>query len=223
MSTTIIIGDLHFPYHNKKAVEGVLKAIQKEKPNYVVQIGDLYDQYSFSRFTRKNITLPGAELHEARALAESLWYQVRKTGARCYQILGNHDLRLIKRAEERLPEAQELVKKTVLELYRFKGVKTIEDDRTVLKIGNVAFHHGYLGKLGDHCKYLQSNVVVGHSHRGGTFFEQRDGEIIWELNAGYLADETAEPLRYRPTTTSRWTLGYGKITDGNPQFIPLEV
>jgi predicted phosphodiesterase len=224
MSKVIILGDLHFPFHNKKALAKVMKAIRDEKPDTVVQIGDLYDQYSFSRFTKKNIVLPEEELDLARSYAELMWYMIRRSGVKkCIQILGNHDMRLVKRAEERLPEAQELVKKTVLELYRFKGVKTIEDDRTVSKIHGVAYHHGYLSKLGDHKRNFGMSTVVGHSHTGGVVFEQRNGKIIWELNAGYLADETAEPLRYRPTTTSKWTLGYGKIEDGKPQFIPINL
>ncbi len=218
----LILGDIHFPYHNKKALKEVQYAIKQEKPDCVVQIGDLYDQYGFSRFTRKNLELPEQELEQARNYAKDLWATVRSTTKKCYQLLGNHDVRLIKRAQERLPEAQELVKKSILELYKFKGVTTIEDDRSVTKIGNVAFHHGYLSKLGDHMRYLGQNTVVGHSHVGGTVFEQRAGEIIWELNAGYLADETSEPLRYRPTKTSKWTLGFGLITNGKPQFIPLE-
>lgn len=219
----IIIGDLHFPYHNKHALAEVITAIKAEKPTHIVQIGDLYDQYSFSRFTRKNITLPEAELEAAREESTRMWRNCLSNNSvrMGYQILGNHDLRLIKRAEERLPEAQTLIRHSLLELYKFKGVKTIEDDREVLYIGNVAFHHGYLSKLGDHMRRFSSRTVVGHSHIGGVVYEQRHKEILWELNAGYLADEKAEPLRYNPTLVSKWTLGFGLIDKKGPRFIPL--
>ncbi len=223
----LILGDIHFPYHNAKALKEAVYAVKQEKPTHVVQIGDLYDQYSFSRFTRKNLTLPEQELSLARRQAVDMWAQVRENskGVKAYQVLGNHDLRLIKRTEERMPEAQSLIKKAVLELYDFKGVKTIEDDRDILKIGDISFHHGYLSKLGDHMRYLRKSAVVGHSHTGGVVFEQRDGETLFELNAGYLADETAEPLMYRPTKSSKWTLGFGLITfrgkTACPRFISL--
>lgn len=221
----LILGDIHFPFHNKKAVKEALYAVKQEKPTHVVQIGDLYDQYSFSRFTRKNLETPDEELRRGHESAIDLWNSISRSSpnSKRYQILGNHDVRLIKRVQDRLPEAQEIIKRSVMELYQFKGVTTIEDDRSVLKIGNIAFHHGYLSRLGDHMRYLGQRTVVGHSHTGGVVFEQRAGEIIWELNAGYLADETSEPLRYRPTKTSKWTLGFGLITNGKPQFIPLEV
>ncbi len=223
----VVLGDLHFPFHSSKALKETLYAIKHEKPKYIVQIGDLYDQYSFSRFTRKNLLLPERELSLARRDALGMWKQIKESvpEAKRIQILGNHDLRLIKRAQERLPEAQELVTESMMELYRFKGVQTIEDDRDVYKIGNIAFHHGYLSKLGDHMRYQGRSIVVGHSHTGGVVFEQRNGETLFELNAGYLADETAEPLRYRPTKTSKWTLGFGLITfrgkTACPAFIPI--
>lgn len=219
----LVLGDLHMPFHNKKALKEAQYAIKHEKPTHVVQIGDLYDQYSFSRFTRKNVTSPEEEVRKGREEAIDLWSSISRStpNAKKYQILGNHDMRLIKRVQERLPEAQELIKSSVMELYRFKGVITIEDDRAVLKIGNVAFHHGYLSKLGDHMRYLGQRAVVGHSHVGGVVFEQRAGDTIWELNAGYLADETSEPLRYRPTKVSKWTLGFGLVDSQGPRFIPL--
>lgn len=227
MKKIIVLGDIHFPYHNAKALKEVLYAIKTEKPTHVVQIGDLYDQYSFSRFTRKNIDLPQQELSKGRKYALDLWQRIKdlSPSSKKFQILGNHDLRLIKRAQEKLPEAQELVTSSILELYKFPGVKTIEDDRSILQIEDVSFHHGYLSKLGDHMRYQNRNMVVGHSHVGGVVFEQRNNKILFELNAGYLADETSEPLRYRPTNTSRWTLGFGLITHHNkklrPSFVPL--
>lgn len=219
----VILGDLHFPYHNEKALTEVLYQVKHIKPTHVVQIGDLYDQYCFSRFTRKNLDLPEQELTEARDQGRALWRRLVQPGRKCVQLLGNHDIRLIKRVAEKLPEAQEIIKRSVMELYQFKGVKTIEDDRTISQIGNVAFHHGYLSRLGDHMRYLGKSVVVGHSHVGGVVFEQRDGRTLWELNAGYLADETAEPLRYRPTTTSKWTVGYGFIEYRGRQLSPIFV
>lgn len=225
MNKILILGDIHFPFHHKKALKEALYAVKHEKPTHVVQIGDLYDQYSFSRFTRKNLTLPDEELKEARLLAIDMWSSCSHVKKR-YQLLGNHDIRLIKRAQERLPEAQELVKNSVMELYRFKGVQTIEDDRDLLKIGDVAFHHGFLSTIGHHTRYFGRNIVVGHSHVGGTVFEQRDGRIIWELNSGFLADQDSEPLRYSPTKIKKWTLGFGLVTERGsvscPQFIPLE-
>ncbi len=72
-------------------------------------------------------------------------------------------------------------------------------------------------------QYNTRSTIVGHSHVGGVVFRQSSKGTIFELNAGYLADETAEPLRYRPQTISKWTLGYGLIDEKGPRFCPIEV
>ncbi|GAC1499966.1 MAG: hypothetical protein NVS1B10_03210 [Candidatus Saccharimonadales bacterium] len=219
----IVLGDIHFPFHSKEALQKVLDVIKKERPSHVVQLGDLYDQYSFSTFSKRVYLNPQKELADGRALAVDMWRTTRSCGKPiCIQIMGNHDVRIVKRITEKLPEAQEIFRKTMFEYYRFEGVTTIEDDRDIFEIGNVAFHHGYLSKLGDHMRTHGRNIVVGHSHTGGVIFEQRAGKTIFELNAGYLADETSEPLRYRPTKTSKWTLGYGIIDEKGPRFVSLE-
>lgn len=227
MTKILIVGDLHFPYHNKRAIKRVYEAIKKEKPTHIVQIGDLYDQYSFSRFTKKNITTSKQEIAKANSAGKSFWSKIRNINraVKCYQLLGNHDIRLTKRIAEKVPEAYEFVKEKLDELYTFKGVRTIYDERDVLKIMGIIFTHGYLSQLGSHMSYFGESCVVGHSHVGGCVYKQRNGKTIFELNAGYVGDETSEPMRYRPTTVSKWTLGYGLITFRGkiacPQFIPI--
>lgn len=228
MPKILIVGDCHFPYHNKRALRKVYEAIKKERPTHIVQIGDLFDQYSFSRFSKKNITTSTKEVKRARAVSLTFWKTCRAlSGAKCYQILGNHDIRLSKRIAEKVPEAYELVKEKLDEMYTFKGVRTIYDDRTELEIHGITFMHGYRSRIGDHMRYNGTNTVVGHSHTGGCIFEQRNGRVIWELNAGYIADEKSEPLKYSPQSTRKWTLGYGLITwkAGIPaaQFVPIRL
>lgn len=220
---------MHLPFHNKAAVRKVLAAIKQEKPSHVVQIGDLYDFYNFSRFSKKNLLTSRKELKAARKAAVDFWQQVGRFApcAKRYQILGNHDVRAVKRVADRVPELVEFVEDAFKPLFTFKGVETIYDTREELKIHEIIFMHGYRSGLGDHMRYNGAPTVCGHSHVGGVVFRQYRGRIIWELNAGYLADEGAEPLKYRPQRTSNWTLGYGVITKGpsgifEPRFVPLK-
>lgn len=224
----LVVGDLHFPAHHKPTVRKILAAIKREQPTHILQIGDLYDQYCFSRFNTKNITTSIREIKSARACGDHFWRTVRALAprAKCTQLLGNHDIRLLKRIQEKIPEAYEFVKTAANEtLYTFEKVETIYDDRAEIYIGGINFHHGHRSRLGDHMRYNGESVVRGHSHCGGVIYEQRKGRILWELNVGHGADEKNEYLRYRPTDFSKWTTGYGLITwkDGVacPQFIPL--
>jgi len=200
-----------------------MSRIKSKKFDVIIQIGDLLDQYCFSNFTKKNIMLPDREIKYGRDLAVKLWKDIRKyqRKAKLYQILGNHDIRIIKRCEEKLPSAQDLFKFTILELYRFEGVKTISDPREELIIDGICYTHGFLSKIGDHAKKFHMSCVHGHRHRGElTFFPVRN-KMLFELDVGYLADVNKEPLAYQPTKTNNWTLGWGEIDEFGPRFIPF--
>ena len=224
MRSVLILGDLHFPFHHRVALNRVLDRLQDKKFDVVVQIGDLLDQYCFSNFTKKNILKPDREIKFGRELAQNLWFNIHRFQKKAlkYQILGNHDVRLIKRAEEKLPEAQDLIKHTMNELYRFDHVKTITDPRDELIIDNIIYTHGYASKIGDHVKKLHLSVVHGHRHRGEVTFIPIRNKTLFELDVGYLADSKREPLGYLPTRTNNWTLGWGEIDEFGPRFIPIK-
>jgi predicted phosphodiesterase len=225
----IVLGDLHFPFHNKKALTRVLDDIERVKPQLVIQIGDLYDQYVFSRYSKSiNLNTPENEINKARALGEWLWKEVHKRSpsSKCVQLLGNHDVRLQKRIADKLPEVEHLMKKVVKDLYTFDGVLTLDSDRADFMVDDVLFQHGYLSKLGDHANFNRCKTVVGHSHVGGVKFMKVKETILWELNVGFLAEENELPLQYGPNARKLWTLGKGWLTkiDGIwcPMFIPLK-
>lgn len=168
--------------------------------------------------------LPQEEVKQARKYASDMWATIRKLQprAKLYQLLGNHDVRLLKRAEEKFPEAQDLVKGSLLDLYRFPHVKTITDPRDELVIGGIVFIHGYLGKPLAHVKWNHKSVVHGHNHRASIIFTPIKGKLLWELDAGFLADIRHEPLGYHPQRTTNWVLGHAEIINGVPRFIPYK-
>lgn len=225
-----IIGDTHFPYHHKSCLDWIYKSLtdlqkkEGKKLTHVIQQGDLFDQYSFSRFQRDpNWTSPADELASARSEAEAFWKSVQKIApkAQCHQVIGNHDIRIAKKAMSHLGEIISLLERPIQNLYTFSGVKTQKTDKDELILKNIMFIHGYSSRLGDHLKRNPhvKGVVCGHSHKGGVFFEQIGNETKFELNAGFVADEHCLPLMYRPQTTSKWTLGYGLIDHRGPRFI----
>lgn len=225
----MVLPDLHFPFQNVAACRQVSKRIEQIKYTHVIQVGDLLDQYSFTRFAKKNLYIPERELKDGRTAAEGMWKFIRskQPQAQCVQLLGNHDVRAIKRAQERLPEAQDIVKDSLLELYEFEGVQLVRDPRCDFMIEDIMFLHGYKSKLGDHTKFSRTHTVHGHTHKGGVAFVPMQGKILWELDAGYLADADKEPMAYTEQKTSNWTLGFGEIEEvcGTlvPRFIPINL
>lgn len=225
----IILGDTHFPFHSKLALKQVYNilrqfSLDKKIKHTVIQIGDLYDLFSFGKYPRSldHIT-PKQEVTSARAEAEAFWQKIKNIlpNAECYQMLGNHDSRKSKRVLECLPEIYHLASSK--ELWRFQGVHTMDSERDELIIDNICYQHGFRTKLGDHAKHNLISTVCGHSHVGGVIFFRYKEKILFELNAGFLADDTSFALSYtQQRRLSKWTLGLGIIDHLGPRFSPIE-
>lgn len=219
----LAIGDLHFPFACSESVRAIIAAIAKIQPRYIVQMGDLYDQYSFSRYGKSlNVMTPADELANARNHATLMWSEIRKNapGAKCYQLLGNHDMRLAKKVAEKLPELVGIVDAS--SLFAFKGVESQKSDRDILELTvqgqPVAIHHGFLSKIGDHFRYFGKSCVIGHSHRPHVLpFGPK-----YEMNVGYVGDPTAEVFSYGATIKNNWTRAYGLIDSLGPRVVSLE-
>ena len=219
----LVLGDTHFPWANLGALSAVYLFIHNNPDiTDVVQVGDLYDFYSWSRFSKSPLVMkPDDELALGRKMAEEMWAKIRVMlpHAKLWQIMGNHDLRPLKRLEM-VPELEVFVE--IKKWFAFDGVTTEHDSRAWLELGPVSVTHGHLAKLGDHALRYRKNVVCGHSHRGGVFFFQsQSGEVLWELNAGYLGDSNARPMSYTVKRQVDWTLGFGVVDQYGPRFVPL--
>ena len=206
----LAISDTHAPWVNDKLIEKIYKVIENQPFDVIIQLGDLYDMYSHSKFARSHdICTPKEEIEEGYLWAQNFWKNINKINskARKIQLKGNHDDRL-SRAEH--------------SLYQFRNVETVNDSRDGIEIEDVVYLHGYLSKLGDHTKHLLKNVVHAHTHKGGSIFYKLGGKILWELDCGFSADQNKVPLQYGPTKTTLWTPGYGIIDCNGPRFIPFE-
>lgn len=219
----LCIGDVHAPFVSKPTVSRILSLCDELQPTVIVQIGDLYDFYSFSKFPKSmNLMTPNQEIQDGRVVAEQLWEELHKRAkkAKKYQIKGNHDTRISKRVIEKFPELELFV--SLNHLWEFPNVKTIQDEREELEIEGIIFQHGYRSKLGDHMAHNHRNTCVGHSHRGGVALKPIDGKVLWELNCGYIADPFHKALMYRQQIKFfNWTHGVGFIDKYGPRFISL--
>jgi hypothetical protein len=219
-----ILGDLHEPFGSDKVKADFVNFVDKFKPDYVVQIGDLFDMYSHSKFPRSvNLFTPKDEEQAARKRVEELWQSVQKasSSSKCVGILGNHDQRPLKRTIETVPQFEHWIQKYFNELMTFDNVEMILDPKKEYIISDIAFIHGYLSKLGAHRDYMLMNTVDGHSHVGGVVFKQIHGKILWELNAGLAGDFNAKCFEYQNQRMSQWTNGFGYIDSYGPRFVPI--
>lgn len=230
MEKIIVVGDLHFPFTDLDKLSDVLVAISDEQPDLVVQIGDLYDFYCYSRFAKSaNKCEPLEETTKARGMAEFFWASVQALApkADCLQLVGNHDIRVVKQVMDKLPEWEGILTDHLTEMMSFDGVTTEISATQEVIVDGIVFMHGFRTKLGDHARYNRLPTVVGHSHTGGVVFEKLMGDgVIWELNCGQTVDYNAHALQYGNQKHKKWVAGYGLIEKKNgiwcPSFIPLD-
>lgn len=222
----IPIGDYHAPWHSKHYSDRVVRFVTERQPDVVVQVGDLYDLFSWGRFPRTlNLMTPAQELAEARAAGEEFWGRIRKAApkAKLFQLWGNHDERPIKQIIAKAPEFETFVAQGMKSLMTFDNVELVDSFRDELIIDNVCYIHGYRARLGQHTAFNLMNTVCGHTHQGGVHYVNHEGRILWELNVGYLADRFAKPLGYTAQRRmSRWTPGIGEVDGHGPRFIPFD-
>jgi hypothetical protein len=224
MGKTIILGDIHYPWHHKAALTHVLEVIKRDanQITHVIQVGDLYDFYSLSRFPRSHdLATPVDEITEAREMAIEMWAYIRKVApkAKCVQLLGNHDARLKLRIVEKLPEILGIV--SFDHLWQFPGVKTYHDEREEVIINGVCYFHGFYTQISRHARENQMPTVHGHTHRGGVWFGAVQNRPLWELDVGYLGNPASKVMSFTKQKWSNWTLGYGEIDERGPRFIPI--
>ena len=218
MAKVFVISDTHFPFHNRKALKKVIELIKKEQPTHVIQIGDLLDQYAFSKYSKTLDINPKDELSLARYYAIEMWRAVQSAvpKAKCIQLIGNHDVRMAKRIAERLPELSSIV--DPMKLYRFKGVKLVASDRSYVDIQGVRYLHGYLSKSLDHATKQGKSVVHGHRHRPCI---ETGGKGIWSMDVGFLGNERLLPFQYTQSKTTNWTVAVGIVEEAKPRLILL--
>jgi hypothetical protein len=204
---TVFIGDAHFPFVNQNALTAVYEYLERHKPARVVQMGDLYDMFSHGKFPRsRHIYNPVEEINYGFEMAKEMWATIRKIipGVECHQILGNHDVRPLKRIIEQYPEGEPFF--SIDKYFQFEGVTTHMDTRSPVDFGEFIVLHGIFSKLGDHVSYFHRNCVVGHSHRAGLVFKVLGGSL--SMNSTPDTSATRDP---RPWDTHRLKKPAGRL------------
>jgi UDP-2,3-diacylglucosamine pyrophosphatase LpxH len=219
----LCIPDTHFPFINKEALDLVIDFAKNNNPDYIIQVGDLLDCYAASKFPRsQNIYTPKEEERLGIEMASDMWKRLKKhcPKAKCYQLMGNHDVRMLKRTLESLPIAEHWIEKYFKELFSFEGVETIFDTRQELDIEGILFTHGFLG-AGSHKDYYLKNVIHGHDHKLYVHHRRIHGENIFEMSCGFLGDVEAKALSYTPSKLANFQLGFGWVDQWGARTIHL--
>lgn len=222
--TITSISDIHWPFSSQRVIDRFYDFIGSNESEWIILNGDAWDMYSHAKFPRShNVFTPREEQALARKMNEEFWEKVRTLSpkSKLVQMMGNHDVRPMKRILEEYPEAEDWIAEKLTKLFSFESVQTIMNPREELMLpGDIAVFHGYRGKLGDHRDFTFYNTLNGHTHKGGAVFRQIRGRVLWELNSGFAGDPEAKGLTYRPQKISEWTPGFSRVDAWGPRFIP---
>lgn len=217
--TVLAVGDTHFPFADPRALARVIESIDMIRPDVVIQMGDLFDMYSWSKFPRTHrLMTPHEEVRRGREHAERFWEKVRKASPKSkrIQLTGNHDVRPYKRLMETAPEMEALL--SIRGVFEFSGVETEHDEGEVI-LGGVCYMHGFR-KHGDHVRHNRMSTVCGHLHVGGVVYTRLGDKVLWELNAGHVGDPLSEPMSYgNQRRFATWTHGFGLVDFRGPRFV----
>lgn len=223
--TAALISDIHWPFSSARVVGRFHEYVGDVKPEFVIINGDAWDMYSHTKFPRThNLFTPREEQDRSRAMNEEFWKTIQKNSpkSKCVQLLGNHDVRPMKRILESYPEAEDWIAEKLRQLFTFEGVTTEMDARKELFLNaNTIVFHGYRSKLGDHRDFTLYNTFNGHTHMGGVVFRKVRGSVLFECNSGFAGDPEAKGLTYTPQKLSIWTPGFAALDKLGPRFISV--
>lgn len=218
-----IISDIHFPFHSQKVLDRFFRYVGDEKPEHVIIAGDVWDLYSHAKFPRShNVFTPKDEETLAKNLTIRFWEEIKRLHpqANCHLLLGNHDVRPLKRTMEVQPYIEHWIQEKMAQLFSFEGVNTILDPRQELYLNDETIvHHGYRSKLGDHRDYALMNAIVGHTHRPGVVWRKIRGSQVFELNCGLAGDPNAKGLTYTSQKIVDWVNAFGVLEPDGPRNI----
>lgn len=217
-----VIPDTHYPYCNEIKLNNGISILAQHKPDAWIQVGDLFDQLSFSNYPKdlSKCMNPAEQAQAGKEGAQRMWDRIHKLSPKSkkYQMPGNHDIRILKRFNEKMPQATFIGKEWFKHQMTFKGVQNVEDE---FVLDDIMFMHGFR-PMGQHAKWNQMKTVTGHTHKARIqYMQNRHGEY-WEFNAGWIGDRDAYPFSYRWQKKIDDThQGVGLIEHGNPRFISL--
>lgn len=231
----IVISDIHYPYHDAKAIKCVLDFIQDKEVNTIILNGDILDFYDVSSFDKDPDRVNS--LQKEIDMSTKFFKKLRtiKPDARIEFIKGNHEYRL----ERYLKKHPELYSLDALKLPNLLDLKkyNIEYSDKGIKLGNLKIIHGDMvrkfsaytarGELEKH----DSSGISSHTHRGAAYFYRTPERYLAWYESFCLCDLNPEYIN-EPNWQQGFLYGYVEkdsfavtpipIVDGKIKCVLLE-
>jgi hypothetical protein len=222
LQSWVIIPDVHLPFEDSKALAVVAQIIVLLDPYGIIQLGDLMDAYSLSRFPKdpRMMVKLQEEVDKARALLGA--WRLLAPSALMVLLEGNHSFRMRRTLWESPPAAQALLTlNAVSEAMTWPKLLGLEELRIthvpygelyhlpkmVVKHGDIVRSQAAYTAAAEHRKEGISGIS-GHTHRMGLFASSdHNGAQTW-IEAGHLCDLAKMDYVKRPN----WQQGCTVVT-----------
>lgn len=208
----LVIPDTHTPYHDRRAVDLVLKVAKIWRPDCVTIQGDFWDCESVS----SHLKGPNSHRHldqeaeDTNALLDR--FDALKPKKKIY-VMGNHEDRLSRYLLARAPEVYNLI--SVEKILRLK-----ERGWIVVPYGK-SIQWGYMNFTHDDdnagpnavrsaLSSFQTNISIGHIHRMLVEYQgNAQGKTHVGASYGWLGDASKIEYLKRVKVMRNWQLGFG--------------
>lgn len=222
---TLIMSDIHVPYHDKAALETTLAYGDEYEPDNIILNGDITDFFSISRWDKNPIERDLArELMLARQFLAHLRERYPKT--RIIYKLGNHEERWEHYMWHKAPEICGVAEFETRQLLEFSkwGVEEVKGKQRMKAGKSLTIIHGHemFGSNApvNFARTLQTNLgvcaIAGHRHQTSEHaFKTADDKNIMCWSLGCLCD-----MRPDYATLNKWNHGFATMElDRNDFFV----
>ena len=225
--TTVVANDFHVPFHNENGVEALFDFCEDFQPDQIFINGDFLDCFSVSDFPKR----PGkpklqAELDIGIRLLEDL--NERCPDAEKWYLDGNHEQRLERLIANNngLHNLHALKIENLLELDRLGY--TYHRYMDPVRVGNLTIVHG--NSASKHSAYTAKkmlldygfqNVIVGHTHRLGRYFQTGFNGRKRAVENGGLFDKDQQDYCPIPNWQNGFCVAYQDKND--PEFLQIDL
>ena len=210
---TLILSDIHIPYHDEVAVKDEVAYGKKQKPDIIILNGDIGDFYAVSRHDKDPRRCLAEEIDAVRQFL--FWLRKQFPKARIIYKIGNHEDRMERFLVKNAPVLLGTSDFEIPKLLRFDDMK-IEcvGSLNLIRLGKLSIYHGHELPQGMSSPVnpargmwmrVQETLLAGHWHRVSEHTEKTgiSGKISSCWSTGCLCDLKPDYARI-----NRWSSGF---------------
>lgn len=222
ITNALIISDLHFPFHDKRAIEIALKDGKRNGVDSIIMLGDIVDFHGLSKFD-KNPDYSKTENDIDIAVQFFEFLRQKFKGCRLIFLEGNHELRLkmyLWRKAPALAKVPELRLRQLLKLDQF-GIEFF-DNGVTLKLGGLHLIHGNESGIRGGINIAQTMLLRSFDSVLFANFHKRQSRDKTSLSgAEYVVHSIACLCNLRPQwfPNNDWQNGFARVEVDQKKFI----